>query len=46
MFDTIYGHLYFVAKTPEAEAIGISLLMYGLNLKKANLVVSAVCHTK
>ena len=30
MFDSIYGCLYFIAKIPQAEAKGISMLMYGI----------------
>ena len=26
VFDSIYGHLYFVAKTPQAEAKGAGVL--------------------
>ena len=46
MFDSVYGHLYFVAKIPQAEAKGTGgVLIYG-NLNKANFVVRASCHTK
>ena len=30
VFDGIYGHLYFVAKTTQAEAKGAGILTYGI----------------
>ena len=44
VFDSVYGHLYFVAKTAQAETKDARMLTW--NLKKANLVISASCHTK
>ena len=29
VFDNIYGRLYFIAKTPQAEAKGTGVLIYG-----------------
>ena len=29
MFDSIYGRLYFIAKTTQAEAKGAGMLTYG-----------------
>ena len=44
VFDSVYGCLYFIAKTPQAEVKGASMLTYVWNLKKANLVVNAWWH--
>ena len=30
VFDSVYGRLYFIAKTTQAEAKGSSMLMYGI----------------
>ena len=30
VFDSVYGHLYFIAKTPQAEVKGTSVLIYGI----------------
>ena len=30
VFDSVYGHLYFVAKVTQAEAKGASMLTYGI----------------
>ena len=30
VFDSVYGCLYIVAKTPQAEAKGASMLTYGI----------------
>ena len=46
VFDSVYDCLYFIAKTPQAEAKGASMLIRIWNLKKVNLVVNASCHTK
>ena len=31
VFDSVYNHLYFIAKTPQAEAKAPSMLIYMLN---------------
>ena len=30
VFDSVYGRLYFVAKTTQAEAKGVGMLTYGI----------------
>ena len=30
MFGSVYGHLYFIAKTPQAEVKGGGMLTYGI----------------
>ena len=47
VFDGVYGHLYFVAKTTQAELSKGHRHVNVWNRKKvANLVVRALCHTK
>ena len=48
VYDSVYGRLYFVAKTPQAGVKDVIRHQHVTlcDLKKANLVVITLCHTK
>ena len=48
VYDSVYGRLYFVAKTPQAGVKDVIRYQHVTlcDLKKANLVVTTLCHTK
>ena len=48
VYDSVYGHLYFVANTPQAGVKDVIRHQHVTlcDLKKANLVVITLCHTK